>query len=292
MGAYYHKDFIRGKPELAMTIVYPMFKGPSSPSIGRTSASSAIVAVQKARRRVSTGSITASKVTAEELLVLRATATSRDLEFMSPAPAERITSSQSLLDDDFNKWYATEFAGEDIDSSSMSSLDNLFSQDTNGLSTNKPTKQVTSVISDLEFYRPKFSPPLMFSDDVPFEGRLKLGDCTDQAYPRPKKNYRRHSIASPCATKLKMPSEMICSLIDSSDDWLDSTKLSFRKDNGFTSNDVSWAGMNRHYPQGREPDQTLSHVNLAESTTLEENSCDSYFRKSEIDFVCSIDPFT
>ena len=236
MGSYYHENFIRGKPELARKIVYPVFKDPSSPSIRRKIASSATAAVKKAQRRASTGTLTASEITAEDLLVLRATAASRDLDYnISLTPGERIASSQIFLDDDFDKWLnSAEFPDEELDSSSMSSIDNLVGQETS-ISSNKPTP-VSSDISILEFHRPTLPPPPMFSDVVPSEGRKNIGDCTDQAFQMPKKKFRRRTISSPCTTKVTMMSEKFPSLNDSGNNWLDLNQPSFGTNNPYAHN--------------------------------------------------------
>lgn len=332
MGAYYHESFIRGEPELAKKIVYPMIKG-SSPSTSRASASSAKTAVSKARRRASTGSNNASKVKAEDLLALRTSVLNtanlrRDLDNISPTPAE-LTASFSLLDDEFTNWLSSaEFVGEELDSSSSSNLDNLFCQEPNGTSSKKPIP-VTSVSSNSELDLPKFRPPPAYLDVTP-GGRFKIGDFTDLAFPMPLKTpskmplkmLRRHSIGSPCTTKVYMSMEMIPSLNNANNEWFDTNQLPFgtkysysphvaqtpgvavsaANSTSFTSDDVSWTGAYqnkvppteyRHQsPQVQDPPQPRQRVSLAESSSREEDSDDAFFRELGFGDVCAIDPFT
>ena len=427
MGAYYHESFRRGEPELAKKIAYPIIKG-STPSTSRTSPSSASVAVAKARRRASTGSVAAlgSKVKTEDLLDLQRSTTSslneanlyRYLDNISPAPVE-LTASSQLLDNDINRWLSSaEFAVEEFSSPSSSNLNNVFCQEPNGASSEEPIP-VTSVSSNSEFNLPKFRPPLACPDvtfedllkmghcpdqafpihkkilrrhteltassqllyndinqwlssaeftveefsspsssnldnvfcqepngassekpipvtsvssnsefnlpklrpplacpDVTFEDRLKMGHCPDQAFPIHKKILRRHSVDSPFTTRLTMSMEMIPSLNNTDNDWFDlmpfgtnysqtphvahtsnvadtpNVAVSDANSTSFTSNDVSWAGMNQKSPQGLGPPQPRQLVDLTESTSCEEDTSDTSFGEFGYGDVCAIDPFT
>ena len=323
LGAYYHESFRRGEPELAKKIVYPIIKG-SMPSTSRTSPSSAIVAVAKARRRASTGSVAAlgSKAKAEDLLDLQRSTTSslnkanlyREFDNISPAPME-LTASSQLLDNDINKWLSSaEFAVEEYYSSSSSNLNNVFCQEPNGASSEKPIP-VTSVSSNSEFNLPKFRPPPAYPD-VTFEDHLKLGNCTDQAFPIHTKILRRHSVGSPFTTSLVMSMEMIPSLNNTDNDWFGplpfgtnysytphvahtpnvaytpDVAVSAANSTSVTSNAVSRAGMNKKSPQGLGPPRPRQRVSLAKSTICEEDTSDAYFEEFGCVDVRAIDPFT
>ena len=323
MGAYYHESFRRGEPELAKKIAYPIIKG-STPSTSRTSPSSASVAVAKARRRASTGSVAVlgSKVKTEDLLDLQRSTTSslnkanlyRYLNNISPAPVE-LTASSQLLDNDINQWLSSaEFAVEEFSSPSSSNLNNVFCQEPNGASSEKPIP-VTLVSSNSEFNLPKFRPPFA-CPDVTFEDRLKMGHCTDQAFPIHTKILRRYSVDSPFTTRSMMSMEMIPSLNNTDNDWFDimpfgtnyshtphvahtpnvadtpNVAVSAANSTSFTSNDVSWAGMNQKNPQGLGTPQPRQREDLAESTSSEEDTSDTYFGEFGYGDACAINPFT
>ncbi len=234
MGSYHHKYFIRGKPELAKKIAYPLLKEPSSPSIRRKNVSPVIAAVKKARRRATTGSIAASEITTDDLVVLRATAASKDLKNIPTV------SLQNLLSDgvDFDMWLnSADFTEEEFDSTSVSSPDNQFGQEPS-ISSNEPTP-ASSGTSNLESYLPKFSPPPMFSDVNSFLGRKNIGDPIDQALPMPKtKVLRRSTISLPSATKVIMMPETFPSLTKSGNNWLDGDDPSFGTNNPSAHNEA------------------------------------------------------
>ena len=68
--------------------------------------------------------------------------------------------------------------------------------------------------------------------------------------------------------------------------------VSAANSSSFTPNDVSWAGMIQKNPQELGPPQPGQRVNLAESTSCEEDTIDDYFGEFGYGDVCAINPFT
>jgi hypothetical protein len=112
-----------------------------------------------------------------------------------------------------------------------------------------------------------------------------------------------------------MSMEMIPSLNNTDNDWFDlmpfgtnyshtphvahtpnvadtPVAVSAANSTSFTSNDVSWAGMNKKNPQGLGTPQPRQRVDLAESTSSEEDTSDAYFGEFGYGDACAINPFT